>query len=118
MDVVKDLLDKAVVDRNGREMGRVDGIALQARKGQPPRLAAILIGPAVLASRLHPYLGRCARTLEERLGLGDGRPLRVDFHDVADIDRKVRLRLTIGDTAADAVERRLRDWILKVPGSR
>jgi sporulation protein YlmC with PRC-barrel domain len=60
VDVVRDLLDKAVVDRNGREMGRVDGIVLEQEAGQPPRLAAILIGPAALGSRLHPALGRLA----------------------------------------------------------
>ena len=33
MDLVRDLLDKLVVDRNGREMGRVDGIVLDHRDG-------------------------------------------------------------------------------------
>ena len=38
MDLVCNLLDKRVVDRNGRAMGRVDGIALEQRPGQPPRV--------------------------------------------------------------------------------
>ena len=29
MDLVRDMLDKKVVDRNGREMGRVDSIVLR-----------------------------------------------------------------------------------------
>ena len=81
MDVVRDVLDKAVADRNGHEMGRVDGIVLEQDAG-PPRLAAILIGPAVLGSRLHPVLGRLVSALERRLGLDTGRPVRVDFADV------------------------------------
>jgi sporulation protein YlmC with PRC-barrel domain len=118
MDVVRDVLDMPVVDRNGREMGRVDGIVLDRREGQPPRLAAILIGPAALGDRLHPNIGRCVSTLEERAGLGQGRPVRIDFENVADVGRKVKLRLVIGETAVEAVEQRLRDWVLKIPGSR
>jgi sporulation protein YlmC with PRC-barrel domain len=37
MDLVRDLLDKKVVDRNGREMGRVDGIVISIRAGAAPR---------------------------------------------------------------------------------
>ena len=54
MDLVHDLLDKKVVDRNGREMGRVDSIVLDIRAGAPPRVAALEIGPRVLASRISP----------------------------------------------------------------
>ncbi len=118
MDVVRNVLDKSVVDRNGREMGRVDGILLDQKTGQPPRLAAVLIGPSVLGERLHPRLGRLVNALEKRLGLDRDRPTRIDFGDVEDVDRRVRLRLTIGDTAAAAVEQRLRAWWVKLPGSR
>jgi sporulation protein YlmC with PRC-barrel domain len=118
MDLVRDLLDKAVVDRNGREMGRIDGLELDLVDGQPPRLAAILMGPAVLGDRLHPTIGRCVTAVEAWLRLGEGRPVRVETDDIAEIDRKVKLRLAIGETAAEAVEQRLRAWVLKIPGSR
>ena len=117
MDVVRDVLDKAVVDRNGHEMGRVDGIILEQDAG-PPRLAAILIGPAVLGSRLHPVLGRLVSALERRLGLDTGRPVRIDFADVKEIDRKITLGLAIGETAVETIEKRVRAWVLKLPGSR
>jgi sporulation protein YlmC with PRC-barrel domain len=118
MDVVRDVLDKSVADRNGREMGRVDGIVLVLRDGQPPRLGGILIGPAALGYRLHPAIGRFVSALEARLGLNGGRPVRVGFDDVDAVERKVKLRLTIGDTAAEAVEQLLRVWIMKIPGNR
>ena len=117
MDVVRDLLDEIVVDRNGREMGRVDGILLE-QNGGPPRLTALLIGPAVLGSRLSPALGRLASALERRLGLNQGRPVRIDLADVDTIDNRVQLRLTIGETAAAAIEDWLRRWVQKLPGSR
>jgi hypothetical protein len=118
VDVVKDVLDKAVVDRNGREMGRADGIVLAVRDGQPPRLDAILIGPIALGQRLHPTIGRLVSALEARLGLDADRPVRVEFGDIETVEHKVRIGLAIGETAANAVEQRLRTWIAKIPGSR
>ena len=117
MDLVRDVLDKAVVDRNGREMGRVDGIVLEDRQGEPPCLSAILIGPAALGFRLHPAIGRWITALEYAFGLADGRPVRVDAADISEIDRHVKTDVAISETAADAVEQRLRRWVTRIPGS-
>jgi len=38
--------------------------------------------------------------------------------NVADVGRKVKLRVGIGETAVEAVEQRLRAWVLTIPGSR
>jgi hypothetical protein len=54
-------------------------------------------------------------TLEERAGLGQGRPVRIDFENVADVGRKVKLRLVIGETTVEAVEQRLRAWVPQNP---
>ena len=118
MDVVRDILDKSVIDRNGREMGRVDGILLDQAARQPPHLTAILIGPSVLADRLHSRLGRIVRALEKRFDVDRDRPTRIDFADIDEIDGKVRVRLTISDTAIAAIEQRLRSWLVWLPGSR
>jgi sporulation protein YlmC with PRC-barrel domain len=118
MDVVRDVLDKSVVDRNGREMGRVDAIVLALESGQAPRLEAILIGPAALGSRLHPGLGRLVSACERFFRVDQDRPARINFADVADFGRNIRLRLTIGETAVDAIEQRLRAWVSRLPGSQ
>ena len=118
MDVMRDVLDKSVVDRDGREMGRVDGILLDCGPNEPPRLAAILVGPSALAERLHPSLGRFVRRAEQRLGLDRNRPTRIDLASVDPAPGKVRVRLTIKETAAAAVEEWLRGWVLRLPGSR
>jgi hypothetical protein len=117
LNVVRDLLDEQVVDRNGREMGRVDGILLEPIPGRPPRLAAIIIGPSALGARLHPRLGRLVKNIERYFGLAVGRPAFIDFTNIAQIHGKVRLDLAIGETEVEAVERRLRRWILRLPGS-
>jgi sporulation protein YlmC with PRC-barrel domain len=118
MDVVHDLLDKYVVDRNGREMGRVDGILLEVRANAPPRLANILIGASVLGSRVNCVAGRWVHGVEEGLGIGDERPVRIDFSHVDEIGEQVKVDLTAAESRADRLERRLRDWILRIPGSR
>jgi sporulation protein YlmC with PRC-barrel domain len=117
MDAVGDLLDQPVVDRDGREMGRVDGIELDCVPGEPPRLAALLIGPSALAHRLHPALGRMAAAIERRLGLRGG-PARIPVDAIDRIQGKVMLRISIRDTDVGAVEQRLRAWVVKLPGSR
>lgn len=93
LHLVRDLLDKLVVDRNGREMGRADGIVMELRKDAPPRVAAIELGPSVLFARVAPVLGRWAGGIQYALGVRDGQPLRIDYGDVLGIDRHVRVNL-------------------------
>jgi hypothetical protein len=42
----------------------------------------------------------------------------VEFGDIETVEHKVRIRLAIGETAAEAVEQRLRAWVVKLAGSR
>jgi sporulation protein YlmC with PRC-barrel domain len=118
VDVVRDVLDKSVVDQNGRDMGRVDGIVVDVQTNQPLRLAAIVIGPAALGDRLHPGLGAFVRRVEQWLGLDRNRPALIAFAEIDSIEGKVRLGLSISDTAVAAIEQRLRAWILRLPGAR
>ncbi len=118
MDVVHDVLDKHIVDRNGREMGRVDGIVVEVRENAPPRLAEVLIGASVLGARVNPVLGRWVHGLEHGIGIGDERPIRIAFSHVDAIGEKVKIDLAAGETGAETLERRLRTWLLKIPGSR
>jgi len=116
MELVHDLLDSLVVDRHGREMGRVDGIVLHLPDGAPPRVARIEIGPAVLAHRLRPTFGRWVAGLEYALGIAEGRPVQIPLGDIVDMRDHIRVDRAAGHTAAAAVEHRLRAWIRKLPG--
>ena len=117
MDVVHDVLDKHIVDRNGREMGRVDGIVVEISDDEPPRLAEVLIGASVLGTRVNVGFGRWVHGLEEGLGIGDERPVHIDFSHVAEIGDKVKIDVAVGETGADTLEHRLRTWLTKLPGS-
>jgi sporulation protein YlmC with PRC-barrel domain len=117
VDVVRDLLDKQVVDRNGREMGRVDGVAFEQRSGEAPRLAELLIGPSVLGDRLHPAVARFISAFESAALSGVARPVRIAAGDIGEIEGQVRIDRPIGETGADIVERLVRTWITRIPGA-
>src|SRR5437763_15427300 len=66
LKLVHDLLDTLLCDRNQRPVGCVDGILLELRPGQPPRVLAMEAGAATLARRLHPRLERWLRGIARR----------------------------------------------------
>ena len=41
LDLIRDVLDTQVTDREETKMGRVDGLVLELREGQPPRVVSI-----------------------------------------------------------------------------
>jgi hypothetical protein len=61
MNLVRDLLDRELVDRNGRAIGRVDGIVVELRADRPPRLVAVEAGVVSVARRISPRLARWVR---------------------------------------------------------
>ena len=116
MDLVGELLDKKVVDRHGREMGRVDSVILEVVDDGPPVVAAIELSPSVLAERVNPILGRWMAGLEHALGIAAGRPLRIPFGALT-IHHNVTADLAFGETSAAAVEHWLRSIVTRIPRS-
>jgi sporulation protein YlmC with PRC-barrel domain len=114
MDVVRDLLDKQVVDRNGLKMGRADSVVLDVASGRPPRVVAIEIGPVPLADRIGPRAGRLVRALERRAGIAAGRPVRIDIDTVRESARRLVADVAIGETGAGRVELWLRTLMKRV----
>jgi sporulation protein YlmC with PRC-barrel domain len=57
-DLIRDVLDKQLVDDVKKQMGRVDGIVLELREGEPPRVDHFEVGFAVLAERVLPRAGK------------------------------------------------------------
>lgn len=82
MQLVRDLLDNQVYDRQGRRIGKVDGIRLVMRRGKPPRVDAIELGLSTLGARIHRRLGAWLSHLERRLGVGDGTPVSIPMEHV------------------------------------
>jgi hypothetical protein len=117
IELIRDLLDMEVVDRHGRAMGRVDSIVIALRPNRPPQVSAVEIGPAVLAYRVRPVLGRLMSAVEHALDIDAGRPLRIRFGDILGIHNHIKVDHAFGETVAATLELRLRAWVGALPGS-
>ena len=113
------LLDRQLVDPDGRMAGKVDDLELETREDGAPVVTAILAGPGALARRIGGRLGRWIASVHARLQGGDGDPARISFGVVAGIDDHVTLTVSREDVDTFAFERWTRDHIIgKIPGAR
>jgi hypothetical protein len=98
--MIRDVLDKQLVDRQQRKMGKVDGIVVELRDGKPPRLAQ--------------WLAALAR----RWGIGRGEPFRIPWSQVRDIGIDVEVDLDVEQTPVLAWERWLSKHVIgRIPGA-
>jgi hypothetical protein len=117
MRLVRDVLDKQIVDRHRRPCGKVDGIVLAVGHGAP-RVVALEVGAVTLAGRLGPRWGRWARALVTRLGGRVAGEYRIPWRRVAGIGRDVHVDLDSARVRARRAERWLRDHVVaKIPGA-
>ena len=65
MNLVHDVLDRVVVDRNEKHLGRVDGLVLELRDGAPPRVAYVEIGAETASRRVAGWLTRLTQALDK-----------------------------------------------------
>jgi hypothetical protein len=113
LDLVRDVLDTQVVDREETKMGRVDGLVLELRDGQPPRVEAIEMGFVVLAQRLHPRLANGFLRLRRRFSVRRTALYSVPWSQVKNVNAFcVQLDVEAANTPAFAWERWLRDHVI------
>ena len=109
LDLARDVLDKQVVDRDGTKMGRVDGLVLELRGDQPPRVDTIEMGFAVLARRVGPRVERWVERLR-RFSIRKTARQRVAWAKVMEVEfHHVKLDVKALETPAFDWERWLRD---------
>lgn len=118
MNLVHDVLDRVVVDRDGQHMGRVDGLALELRDGAPPRVSHVVIGAEPAMRRVARWLGRLAEALGRWTGEATRGPTCVPWAVVTIVGKYVQLDVEAEDTSALALELWLREHVVsKVPGT-
>jgi len=101
MDLARDLLDVQLIDPRQRPIGRVDGILLDVRPGQPPSVAALEVGAMTVLRRLHRPLARSVHGIVLRwLGVS-WRPTRIR------LERWGRVGVDIEIAVGERAERRL-----------
>ena len=115
--LVRDLLDTQVLDRRKRPVGKVDGIALELRPNEPPRLAYLEVDAACAWRRLGERFGRWAAAAAKRWR-GEAEPYRFRWAQVRDLDIDIEIDADVEETSAFAAERWLRKKVSVIPGGR
>lgn len=89
MNIVCDILDTQLLDRDKHLLGRADGVVLEIRDGQQPRVVYLEMGAVTLSRRL----GRAGRWLADRIAsrgrspeLGERPPFRIAWDKVRAVE--------------------------------
>jgi hypothetical protein len=110
IDIALHVLDRQLLDRNGRRCGNVDDLAIEGGAGEVPEVVAILVGPGFWAQRA----GRIGR-LAGWIG-GRGR-VRVAWTDVQTVNSAVELKREATELGLGRGDDRLRPYLDKIPGA-
>jgi sporulation protein YlmC with PRC-barrel domain len=118
---VLELLDRQLVARDGRLVGKVDDVefAVDDEPDTLPRVSALCSGLGALANRIGGDVGRSLAAAERRLAEHrEGQPARVDIAVVREIGSAVELDADREDLDTNRAERWVRDVIVdKIPGA-
>jgi len=94
MDLVRDILDKQLLDQNGVKMGKIDGLLLVVEAGRQPHVTHIQLGAVVLARRLGSLCGRIVEEIAARFGGEERRhPIMIPWSKIADIGVDIELAI-------------------------
>ncbi|HKH47982.1 MAG TPA: hypothetical protein VKM72_25265 [Thermoanaerobaculia bacterium] len=120
LDLVRDVLDKQVVECEEMKIGRVDGLVLELRGDQPPRVDSLEMGFVVLARRVHPRVESWIERLRRRFSVRKAARYRVPWSKVMEVKpHHVQIEVAALETPAFDWERWLRDHVVaKLPKSQ
>jgi hypothetical protein len=114
------LLDRQLVDKDGRLAGKVDDLELEfPAGGGPPTVTAILAGPGALSRRVGGRLGAWVEAVTNRLRDGDDRrPALVPFAVVKRINSAVELSVARAELETNRLEAWTREHLIgHLPGA-
>jgi sporulation protein YlmC with PRC-barrel domain len=119
MDAQLELLDRQIVDDDGRMVSKVDDVELTEREDGRLVVTGLLTGPGVLGPRLGGALGSLTTAVWSRLsGRSPDEPGRVDMGVVSDISTVITLRVSRRTADVDGFETWMRDRVIAaIPGS-
>ena len=119
LPLVRDVLDKQVLDPDGCKVGKVDGIVLQLRANRPPRVIAMEISQSAAWRRVYRRLGDLADWLRARFEPGENRPPRILFDHFMRGGIDVHIDIPWTRTGALVWEDWLEDRVIaRIPGGR
>lgn len=117
--LVRDVLDKKLIDAQQCEMGRVDGIILEVPQGRQPRLVRLEMGGEILAARVGKWAVRPTRWLAAHFGPRRKAIIKIDWSKVKRMGRDLHLDIRADETEALAWEHWMADhFAKKIPGGQ
>jgi sporulation protein YlmC with PRC-barrel domain len=116
LDLNLHLLDRQVVDRDGKLVCKVDDLELERGTDGSLYVAAILVGSRALGPRTGGRLGLWINAIARRLSSDEVN--RIDFALVSDIGSAITLSASRADLHVAPLEDWVREKIIaRVPGS-
>jgi sporulation protein YlmC with PRC-barrel domain len=100
MDLIRDVLDKKLTDREDCDMGRVSGLLMHVGENSQPRVTHILIGGSTLWMRVHPVFARMSNRLARIWGPKRGEPVKIPWSRVETVGKDVKLDVEAKETGA------------------
>ena len=120
MNLVRDVLDKQVVDKEQNRIGKVDGIVLTLSDDDAPKVAFIEMGSLTLARRLgrHPY--RWMLWVRGTAGAADASGVfRLPWSSVRDVGVDIEVDVDRRETPLERCQDWLRRHVInRIPGGR
>jgi sporulation protein YlmC with PRC-barrel domain len=118
IDGYLELLDRQILDNDGRMVGKVDDVELEQRDDGRIYVTALLSGPGALGPRLGGGLGTIVTSTWSRLS-GRSEPARVEWSQVASVETAIKLAVGRTTVALDGFETWMRDRVIAaIPGSK
>jgi hypothetical protein len=118
-DAALNLLDRQIIDPDGRLLANVDDLELTERDDGRLVFTAILTGPGALGPRLGGRLGHWTVAVWRRLRTDAvAEPARIDAADISRIDSAVHLSVRPDDPGIDGLERWVAEHLIsRIPGA-
>jgi sporulation protein YlmC with PRC-barrel domain len=119
LDLHLQMLDRQIVDVDGRLAGKVDDVELQSAPSGAVYVSALLTGPIALGPRLGGRTGRWWTMLAQRLGgSADRPPTRIPMSHVTDIGSAIAVDVAAADLGLAEGERWFADRVVgRLPGA-
>jgi sporulation protein YlmC with PRC-barrel domain len=100
LKLVRDVLDKKLIDREQCDMGRVSGLVMRVGERSQPHISHILIDGSTLWTRVHPALGRLSTRLAKLWGPRRNEPVRIPWSRVVSVGKDIKVDVKARDTGA------------------
>jgi sporulation protein YlmC with PRC-barrel domain len=110
-ELMRDLLDREIVDADGTSCGMVDDIEFGYPKDKQPVVKALLVGTGAWADRLPALLAAICTAMFGRT------IVRVPWEEVDQVTEIVKLKSKASTLQLGRIDRKVGSWLWRLPKS-